>query len=75
MISRWAPPNENDTLNYIKFVCNVCKCEPEHFVDVNDEDFMCKMIKAMCKMENGSCPYNEELIKKGIRLSNAKYVG
>lgn len=75
MISRWAPPNENDTLNYIKFVCNVCKCQPEHEVNVNDTNFMCNMIRAMTRMENGSCPYTDQTIKKGISLKNAKYTG
>ena len=74
MISRWAPPSENDTVTYLRFVCNVCKCDPDAIVDVNNADFMCKMIKAMCKMENGSCPYSDPLIKKGISLKDAKYV-
>ena len=74
IISRWAPPNENDTVTYLRFVCNVCKCEPEAIIDINDTDFMCKLIKAMCKMENGSCPYSDPLIKKGISLKDARYV-
>lgn len=74
MISRWAPPNENDTLTYIKFVARYCGVQPEHEVNINDEDFMAKMIMGMCKMENGVMPYSEELVKKGIRLKNAKYV-
>jgi len=74
MISRWAPPNENDTLNYIRFVARFCGVQPEYEVNINNEDFMAKMIIGMCRMENGSCPYTEELVKKGIRLKNAKYV-
>ena len=75
VISKWAPPNENDTVNYIKFVCKVCGCEPETSVNVDDIDFMAKLIIAMTRMENGSCPYSVELVKKGIGLKNAKYVG
>ena len=74
MISRWAPPNENDTLTYIRFVARFCGVEPEHEVNINDEEFMAKMIMGMCRMENGVVPYSLDLIKKGIRLKNAKYV-
>jgi len=74
MISRWAPPNENDTLTYIRFVSRYCGVEPEYQVNVDNDNFMAKMIIGMCKMENGSCPYTLEQVKQGIALKDAKYV-
>ena len=72
LISRWAPPDKNDTVTYIKIVCTVCKCPPETLVDFNDIDFMCSMLKAMCKFENG-ITYPDSIIKKGILLKNVKH--
>lgn len=72
IISKYAPPAEKDTLTYIKFVCSVCRCEPETLVDINDIDFMAKFIMAITRLENGSCPYSLGQIKKGIKLKDVK---
>lgn len=66
LISSWAPPTNNDTLSYIKFVCTICKCEPEHLIDLNDKTFMCMLITAMIRYECGTCPYNKDTILKGL---------
>lgn len=52
-ISRWAPPVENDTENYIRFVCKTAEvgenCEP----DLYNKVVMCRIVAAMSQMENG----------------------
>lgn len=52
-ISRWAPPVENDTEAYIRFVCDKAevgeKCEP----NLHNKEVMCRIVAAMSHMENG----------------------
>lgn len=52
-ISRWAPPVENDTENYIRFVCKKAEvgenCEP----NLHNREVMCRIVAAMSHMENG----------------------
>lgn len=52
-ISRWAPPCENDTENYIRFVCKNAEvgenCEP----NLSNKIVMCRIVAAMSHMENG----------------------
>lgn len=69
IISMWAPPDTNDTLSYIKFVCTICKCEPEYIVDITDTDFMVKLLGAMIRFENRTCPYTPSQLRKGILLN------
>ena len=50
IITTWAPPHENDTLNYVAFV------EKQTGIDagavVFESDYY-ELLKAMCKMESG----------------------
>lgn len=52
-ISRWAPPVENDTEAYIRFVCDKAEvgedCEP----NLHNKEVMCRIVAAMSNMENG----------------------
>ncbi len=31
-INRYAPPSENDTMNYVDFVCELCECDKQTLV-------------------------------------------
>ncbi|WP_027185631.1 hypothetical protein [Desulfovibrio inopinatus] len=68
MISRWAPPNENDTQAYIDYVSRRSGVAPD--VRVEPDDFP-KVIAAMINMENGRQPYDDETIAEGCRLGLA----
>lgn len=56
IISRWAPPSENNTENYIRFIENECII-PRNLVltDMNIHDYWTKIIilQAMAQMESG----------------------
>lgn len=52
MIYRWAPPNENDTEAYVRLVSNRAKIYPDIPIDINNKSLMCRMVEAMCFMEN-----------------------
>lgn len=53
MISRWAPPTENDTESYIRFVCDRAEMGPDDRVDPLDRAVMTAVVGAMAQMENG----------------------
>lgn len=51
IITRWAPPSENDTENYIRFVCSQTGLYRNSKVD--NIHFISGVILAMIKMETG----------------------
>lgn len=68
-ISRWAPPVENDTAAYVRFVSEKCSLAPDSEPDVDNEKQMCSIVAAMSQMENG-VPANLESVKKGWELAS-----
>ncbi len=54
MISRWAPPFENDTEAYIRSVSNRAKVRDDVSVNMYNKDVVLRIIEAMAFVENGS---------------------
>ena len=52
-ITRWAPSCENNTLAYIKSVCNYLGVPSVYVPDVDDKDTMCALAAAMSRHETG----------------------
>ncbi|BET96512.1 structural protein [Xenorhabdus taiwanensis] len=67
-ISRWAPPNENDTESYITYVSQTVGVSSHAVIDVNDKSIMTALTKAMIQMENGKQPYSEATFEKAFEL-------
>ncbi|CAM3982324.1 structural protein [Xenorhabdus thuongxuanensis] len=67
-ISRWAPPNENDTESYITYVSQTVGVSSHAVIDVNDKSIMTALTKAMIQMENGKQPYSEATFKKAFEM-------
>lgn len=67
LISRWAPPTENHTEGYLRFVCAQTGLEPEAPISTLDRETMLPFAAAMSRMENGLEPQSEEL-EAGWRL-------
>lgn len=67
MISRYAPPIENHTENYIKFVAERAKVFADVEVDTTDPAEMIPVISAMSQMENGVSAVAEQ-VKQGWEL-------
>ncbi len=64
IVTRWAPPCENDTKRYINFVCEQTLIPSDHeLTDLNIHDYWTKIIilQAMAKMESG-VDYDEQMI-------------
>lgn len=69
IISRWAPPNENDTEAYIQSVAKACGVAPNMALDLTDKTLMLKMVKAIISHENGIQPYTDTILLSGIGLA------
>lgn len=68
IISRWAPPHENDTGSYARFVADqagIAVTDP-----VTDAELP-RVIEAMIQLENGVQPYPAALIREGIQRAYA----
>ena len=65
IIRRWAPPSENDTEAYIKFVAKRMEIEPMAMIDNSIERYL-PLVKSIIQMENGMQPYDDELIVEGM---------
>ena len=59
IINRWAPPHENDTKSFVKFVKRAVRG------DVNNTH---NLIKAIITFEQGRQPYSDETIARGLTL-------
>lgn len=53
IISRWAPPCENDTRSYISTVCKLSGLDADRRLNVDDRRTMCSLAAAMSQVENG----------------------
>ena len=67
-ISRWAPPIENDTEAYIRFVSQKSGIPPEKVLSISDEVEMQAIVSAMSHMENG-VPAIMTDVEKGWELA------
>lgn len=67
VISRWAPPTENDTDSYIKDVCARCNVARTDVIDF--KQIMPALVKAVIHHENGTMPYSDSDINYAIGLA------
>ena len=68
IISRYAPPSENQTQAYIQSVAAQLGITPDGKVDLTEIGTLTVFIKAIIRHENGIQPYSNETIQKGIAL-------
>ena len=53
MLNRYAPPTENFTEGYVRFVADYAGGMPDEVVDTRSEKDMIPIVAAMSKIENG----------------------
>lgn len=70
IVSRWAPPVENHTDNYIKTVAQRTGFHPDTELDLLSLDTMCAVVAAMSYVENGIEPDMND-IRQGFLLAFA----
>ena len=68
IISRYAPPNENQTTAYIQSVAKQLGVVPDAVIDIEERGILTVFIKAIIRMENGIQPYSDPTIQQGIDL-------
>lgn len=66
IISRYAPPNENQTTAYVQSVARQLGVLPDVVIDIEERGVLTVFVKAVIRMENGIQPYSDETIQKGI---------
>lgn len=72
IISRYAPPNENETESYIKSVADMLGVLPDEVIDLSSVAVLAVLLRAIIRHENGEQPYSDEQILKGIHLAGVK---
>lgn len=60
-IRRWAPPSENNTVKYIRFVCEKMGVPSVFVPNVESKPAMCLFAYAISYYENGVEPQMEEI--------------
>ena len=71
VITRWAPPTENDTGAYIRAVAKSTGFKPDAILNLNDKATLRMMTKAIIRHENGSDPVDDHAIAEGVDLAFA----
>ena len=64
IITRWAPPSENNTQSYIRHICLLTGFGGNQ--RLTEKDWPC-LVKAMAKMESG-IELDDKIIEKGFKL-------
>lgn len=67
IISRWAPPSENDTESYIQTVADKLGVTPTQTISI--DYYKAGLIEAIVKHENGQQPYSVAQIKAGSLMA------
>lgn len=70
LIGRWAPPNENDTEQYIKDVCKECGVTRDQKVYV--ADILLPLTTAIIRKECARVAYLPSVLKDGVNLALGK---
>lgn len=67
IITRWAPPVENNTESYINSVAKRLGVDPDQEIDVRA--YMAALVAAIIKHENGVQPYKIGTLNSGLILA------
>lgn len=70
IVSRWAPPSENNTENYINVVAKRSGFSPDAEIDIYDAGTMIAIVSAMSFVENG-VEADENEVRQGYLLAFA----
>ena len=70
MIRRWAPPVENDSIDYARYVAGRCRTLPNASFDFLLDAL--EFCRAIVSYENGQDPYNQTTYNAAITLANTQ---
>jgi hypothetical protein len=69
VIDRWAPPTENNTVSYAKYVSDILNIGVNDTIDIYDYGTMKALVIGIVGQENYGYKYPEAVIDKGIALA------
>lgn len=69
IITRWAPPIENNTNAYISYVDSQHPKTAFEKIDADNYDDIEPLVKAIIHFENGRIPYSQDIIDHGLMLA------
>lgn len=72
LITRYAPPNENFTDGYVRYIVQQTGIAADQSIDTHNERDMIAIVAAMSRIENGVAAKMEE-IEEGWRLFRATW--
>ena len=67
IVTRWAPPSENDTNAYVKSVSSMMRMHALQTFDFGDRGRIVALVSAMCKVETG-ISIDQKLIESAYDL-------
>ena len=73
IVDKWAPPQENNTIGYIRAVENMTGFGANERIDLNDKQVICKLTAAMSRQENGITA-DINAVHKGWQLAQSETV-
>ena len=71
IVTRWAPPNENDSDAYVRAVAKRTGYSADERLNLNAPHVAEKLVRAIIHHENGRQPYDNATITRGVRAAYA----
>ncbi len=75
IISKFAPPNENNTVAYIQSVAKALGVAANEKLDLGNSQLLAGLMKSIIKVENGRVPYTAEQLSAAAALGGAPPTG
>lgn len=72
IISRWAPPVENNTNAYVRTVASNTGLDADQILDMHRFDHLLPLAKAIIRHENGQQPYTDAQLTKALVLAGVE---
>jgi len=73
IVSRWAPPIENPTPAYVKYVSDFMGFPANERLPLEDERVMVALLDAMTRFENSRLnPYSYDVMVAGVRMARGQ---
>jgi len=66
LVTLWAPPSENDTSGYVRYVSGGSGFQPDQEIDFHKHEHLKPVLVAMIRIENGLQPYTDAQIDAGL---------
>lgn len=68
VINCWAPPSENPTSCYIRFITSFLGVSTDSIISLDDKSFVCDFVRAMARFESGHW-YDVVIIRSAYDLA------